>query len=139
MKTNHDKLRARVDELRHANYGNMLYVDNGPEAEAFEDALEFISALPEEMVANPLIDAVDDKRLNMYWACLSPKGDMVYADVNFYGEGTYSYYALIPKTHKIDYRIGEREVPVDTLTPQLLHALQHGEVIGEAEEISSEW
>ena len=56
--------------------------------QAVQDALAFSTALQPKV--QPIVSFADDGELNLCWKSKEP--DLM-ADVGFYGNGTYSYYA----------------------------------------------
>lgn len=78
----------RIAELRRTPEGERVPWSTWPDERAFSDARTFVLAWPSDAVLTPDIGLADDGEVNFLWEAAD-----VSADIGFYGDGTFSFYA----------------------------------------------
>lgn len=114
MKTNYKNLKHQITEIQK--------VDEYATDKAYTDALEFIIALPSEMVSHPNLMVAEDGDVMFIWGDWQDKTNL-YIDLGFFGDGTYSFYATEGQNS-----IAKDDVPSHVIDSQLQNALITGKI-----------
>ena len=114
LKTNYKNLKHQITEIQK--------VDEYATDKAYTDALEFIIALPSEMVSHPNLMVAEDGDVMFIWGDWQDKTNL-YIDLGFFGDGTYSFYATEGQNS-----IAKDDVPSHVIDSQLQNALITGKI-----------
>ena len=86
----HAQLLTKLETLRRTSKEHRPPDADWPNAQAFEEASQFIRLLPLPDIFIPSVYIAHDGEINFLWK----EEGLIHIDLGFYGDGTYSYYAI---------------------------------------------